>query len=91
MQSARIGPPLPGVTTVDLDGRVVAYSPHQQKAIFLNETASEIWRLSDGSRALDDLIEQLATAYATDPAAIADDVRLAVASFVDAGLIAEPA
>ncbi len=88
VQHALVGPPLPGVTAVEVDGRVVVYSPVQRNAIFLNETASDIWRLADGTLSVDDLAARLASMYDVERSAISDDVRVAVQSFADAGLIA---
>lgn len=58
--------------------------------MFLNATASDVWRLTDGHRSFEELVAELATAYRTKPDAIADDVRQALQSFCQAGLIADP-
>ena len=81
---------MPGVTTIEIDGRFVVLSTDRDHALFLNETASDVWRLADGHRSFDELVAELATAYGARPDAIADDVQQALASFSDAGFIQDP-
>ena len=57
--------------------------------MFLNETASDVWRLADGHHSFNGLVAELAAAYGTTPDAIAHDVRQALASFFEAGLMAD--
>lgn len=83
-----VGPALPGVTEVDIDGIITVYAPATAQVLVLNETASQVWRLADGHRDVTDLTADLAELYDTTSDAIATDVRAAVHSFVDAGLIA---
>ena len=90
MNATTIGPALPGVTSIEIDGRFVVLSTDRDHALFLNETASDVWRLADGHRSFDELVTELAAAYGAQPAAIADDVRQALASFSDAGFIQDP-
>lgn len=85
-----VGPAASGVTEVELDGRVCLYAPDQQQMVFLNETASDVWRLADGERTVDEIVAVLAASYGTDPEAIADDVRAAIARFDEAGVLAAP-
>lgn len=86
--AGRVGPPLPGVTEVDIDGLVTVYAPTTARVLVLNETASHVWRLADGSRDVTGVTAVLAGLYDTTPEEISADVRAAVHSFVDAGLIA---
>jgi hypothetical protein len=87
MTDARIGPAIPGVTCLEIDGRIVALPPAGPEVIFFNDTASAVWRLADGTRTLDELLTELADMYGTDVAAIADDVRRILPDFVRAGLM----
>jgi hypothetical protein len=71
----------------DVDGRIALFLPSMQQAAVLNETASDVWRLCDGDHDLDEIIELLATAYATTPAAIGDDVAATVERFEREGFL----
>lgn len=73
---------------MDIDGRVSAYAPGAEEVVFLNETASQVWRLLDGTRDLDELVREISTGYDVQPADIKDDVARTVQSLVEAGLIA---
>ena len=53
----------------------------------LNATASDIWRLADGERSADQIVDLLASAYGVDPAEIASEVRETIASLTEAELI----
>jgi hypothetical protein len=90
VKNTLIGPALSGVVTIDIDHRIVALSPDRDHVMFLNQTASDVWRLADGGRTFDELVSELAAAYGTRPDAIADDVWQALASFSDSGLMANP-
>lgn len=85
-----MGPVAPDVTQVDLDGRICVYSPGVRQALVLNETASDIWRLSDGEHTLEEIIALLAVAYNVDRETIGPEVQSTIRSFLDAGLLAPP-
>lgn len=90
MPHPRVGPPLPGVVAVDLDGRVTVYCPQANDVLILNETASAVWRLLDGNRSSEEIVESLAHDYGLPSPAIAADVESTVDFFVTNGLIASP-
>lgn len=90
MKNTPIGPALSDVVTIDIDGRIVALSPDRDHVMFLNETASDVWRLADGRRTFDELVTEVAALYGAEVDAIAGDVRQALASFSDAGLMPNP-
>lgn len=90
MTDAKIGPPVPGVTSLEIDGRVVALPPGGPEVMFFNDTASAVWRLADGTRTFDELVGELAQAYSADVATIAADVRRILDDFARAGLMTEP-
>lgn len=85
-----IGPPLPGVTEVEVGGRVNLYAPATAQAVLLNDTASDVWRLVDGTSTGRDIVALLAGSYRVPAASIEADVLAALRRFVEAGLIAEP-
>lgn len=86
-----IGPILEAVATLELDGRIVALTPDRTDVVFLNDTASDVWRLVDGTRNLPQIVAELAEAYEVSQDVIADDVRAVIDRFVGSGLIADPA
>lgn len=85
-----VGPPFEDVTEVEVDGRACLYSPRATDVVLLNQTASDVWFLCDGSLTVEQVVDRLATAYTVDAAAIDADVRAAVRSFHDAGLMPPP-
>lgn len=90
MDAARVGPPVPGVTEVEVEGRACLLSPSTREVVLLNQTASDVWYLCDGDLTLDEVVDRLAQAYDTEPSVIRDDVTDAVRRFVDAGLLPAP-
>jgi coenzyme PQQ synthesis protein D (PqqD) len=82
-----VGPPVPGVRWQDLDGRVVAFNPATGRAAALNETATEIWKLADGSREEADVVAELAQRYAVDLDTIKADVLSTISQLRAEGLL----
>lgn len=82
-----VGPPAPDVAEVDVEGTACLFSPRVNQAVMLNETASDVWFLCDGTRTISQIVDRLAAVYQVDATAIERDVREAVSRFVDAGLI----
>ena len=72
---------------MDVDGRVTVYAPGSEHVLFLNETASDVWRLLDGEHAFKEIVDLLASAYGVDASEIASEVRATLSSFVAAGLV----
>ena len=62
----------------EMDDESVIYRLGAHKAIHLNATASVIWKLSDGSRTVQDLIDFLKAEYPDDSGTILADVTEAV-------------
>lgn len=71
--------------TVDSD--IVLYHPGRNKALYLNETASLIWRLCDGNRTTAEITELLQEAFPERGATIADGVETTLQRFVDEGAV----
>lgn len=51
------------VRSADLDDELLLYVPRSRASVLLNESASMIWHLCDGSRSLGDLIAALRSEY----------------------------
>jgi hypothetical protein len=87
VSAPRIGPPPATVRALEVDGDISLYDRATQRALLLNGTASAIWRLADGDRTLDELVDQLAAAYHADAVTIRPDVERTVRDLVDAGFL----
>jgi hypothetical protein len=60
------------------------------KAIHLNETATVIWKLCDGSRTVQEIIDLLKKEYPGSELAVATDVREAIELLVSEGALLAP-
>jgi Coenzyme PQQ synthesis protein D (PqqD) len=89
--ATRIGPPADDVTVVELDGCASLYSPATANVVSLNETATQVWRRCDGSRALAGIVDDLAAQYGVSADAIAAEVEAVVTGLVEQGLLQQPA
>ena len=78
------------ISAMEIDGLISLYSPPRRELLALNETASDMWRLCDGEHDLQGVVERLSSAYGVEPAAIEDDVRGALRTLVDLGLLPAP-
>lgn len=74
----------------ELDGETVVYDPARAKATYLNDTATAVWTLCDGTRTVGAIIEVFAAEFADARDEIARDVLEAIASFDEAGLLTPP-
>jgi hypothetical protein len=71
----RLGPPTPQVREREVDGNLVLFDAATSQALFLNDTASDVWRLLDGELDLAGVVTTLARAYGVEPDAIEPDVE----------------
>jgi Coenzyme PQQ synthesis protein D (PqqD) len=78
----RPGPVATDATVVEIDGRVALFIPATQELAFLNTTASDVLRLCNGQRTLDDIVLRTASDSGVPPTAVSDSVAQAVESFV---------
>jgi hypothetical protein len=83
-----LGPPETHVLVTDLDGELTLYDPNRNEVHSLNSTASDIWRLLDGTHPFEEVVELFAAAHSVDPPAVAPYVAQTVSRFVELGLIA---
>ncbi|MGD9765894.1 MAG: PqqD family protein [Candidatus Binatia bacterium] len=56
-----------GYESADLDGEFMLYHSAEAKALYLNETASLIWKLCDGQRSIEAIESILRDAYPEAP------------------------
>jgi hypothetical protein len=58
----------------EIDGELLLYSPESTRSIYLNSTASIIWRLCDGNLTAEEIISLLTEAFPDAADSIAQDV-----------------
>jgi hypothetical protein len=73
---------------MELDGDISLYHPGTGRAVVLNGTASDVWRLLDGRHTVEQVVDVLAGAYRTEPAAIRPDVERVIAELAGHGFLA---
>ncbi|CCB64708.1 PqqD family protein [Hyphomicrobium sp. B1] len=76
-----------GFFTEEMDGESVLFRLGRPKAIHLNETAALIWKLSDGTRSVQDLIDFLKAEYPDAQSDVEVDVERAVADLMRVGAL----
>jgi hypothetical protein len=84
---ALVSPPADAVREVEIDGCLSLYRRDVDRVVVLNETASDVWRLADGTLHDDEIVELLAAAYGVGPEIIADEVRATLALLVQEGFL----
>jgi len=80
-------PPADTVREVEVDGCLSLYRRDVDRVVVLNETASDVWRLADGTLHDDEIVDLLAAAYGVGPDSIGDDVRATLARLVQEGFL----
>jgi pyrroloquinoline quinone biosynthesis protein D len=78
-----------GFFVEELDGENLLYRLGAHKAIHLNDSATVIWRLCDGSRTVQQIIDLLKAQYPEAEGAVASDVAEAIALLVQEGALLE--
>ncbi len=86
--SAKVGPPAAHIVESEVDGRISLFDPESQEVSLLNDTASDVWRLCDGTSTIDQVVELMAKTYGVEPDAVAHEVKATVTTFYDKGLLA---
>ena len=69
-----------------LDGELLLYHPAHTKTLYLNETASLVWRLCDGERTGEDICEILREAF-PDASSVDADVESTLESLLQSQAI----
>jgi len=80
-----------GFFVEEMEGENLLYRLGGHKAIHLNDTATVIWKLCDGSRTVEDIIRILAKEYPGSETTVAADVREAVELLISEGALLEVA
>lgn len=82
-----VGPASSHVLETEIDAEVSLYDPSTEQVTVLNGTASDIWRLVDGTRTIAEITSLLASSYGVERSVIAEDVHKTLDEFSRAGLI----
>lgn len=85
-----VGPAVSHIIETEVDEDISLYNPRTEQVVVLNGTASDIWRLADGSRTVEEISSLLASSYGVSPDSIAADVEKTVEELSKAGLIESP-
>jgi hypothetical protein len=85
--ASRIGPPPPHILETEVGGEISLYDPRSDAVLVLNQTASDVWRLSDGEHTLEEMVALLAVAYGLNSDDIQIDVELAVQNIIGEGFL----
>jgi hypothetical protein len=79
----------PGIVVEELGEEVLLYRPTTHKAIHLNETAAAIWKLCDGTRSLNDIVDLLEGTFPDAKPRLAREVRDVVDQLLRDGALTE--
>ena len=66
----------------EIDGELLLYSPESTRSIYMNSTASIIWRLCDGQLTVGEIVELLKQAFPEAKDSIQQDVVNSIELFV---------
>lgn len=89
MNRSAIPRPKPGYELAELEGECMLYNGAHAKALYLNETASMIWKLCDGQRSVETIEGLLGDAYPDAPE-LRHDVAAAFRQLIEHGAVELP-
>lgn len=89
LDSRVVGPPAPHLLETEIEDEISVYDPQNEQVTVLNGTASDIWRLADGSHTLDQIVDLLASAYQVPRSRIANEVEQTVQQLMSASLLSK--
>ncbi len=81
--------PLPDkeFTLEELDNELLLYHPAKTTTVYMNQTASIIWRLCDGERTVNEIISLIKDSYPEAGSGVEQDVEATLKMFSDHGAI----
>jgi Coenzyme PQQ synthesis protein D (PqqD) len=83
--------PAENIVAEDLDEDICLYRPDIDEVLVLNQTAGDVWRLSDGQLSVSAIAATLAHAYAAEPTDLQADVRAVVDDLAGRGYLVDQA
>src|SRR5262245_28612954 len=78
-----------GFFVEEMEGEDLLYRLGGHKAIHLNDTATVIWKLCDGNRTVQEIIDLLKNQYPGAETAVAADVKESIATLLSEGALLE--
>ena len=78
MKGTFVPVPVEGFRIETLDGEIVLLHPAQNLVIFGNPTGALVWKLCDGVRSVDEIVEILGAAYPDSREEIRTDVAATI-------------
>lgn len=85
-----VGPPAQGIIETEIDGDIALYDPAREVVAVLNGTASDIWRLADGTETVEEMAVTLARAYEVDATQVASEIEQTVRTLRSDGFLVGP-
>ena len=83
----KVGPPRSHILETEIDEEISLYDPRNEQVVVLNQTASDVWRLSDGECDLEEIVRLLSVAYGVAAEDIRGEVEDTVRSLQGQGLL----
>lgn len=77
----------PRVLETEMGNDISLYDPIEERVTVLNTTASDIWRLLDGSTSISEVTEMLSRAYEVDRSRVLNDVQATVEKLAEEDLV----
>ena len=74
-------------TLEELDNELLLYHPTKTTTVYMNETASIIWRLCDGERTVAEIIELVKDSYPEAGSSVESDIEATLERFREHGAI----
>ncbi len=87
MQTNQIPVPNADFRLEELDDELLLYHPTETRTVYLNPSASLIWRLCDGSRTVADIVALLQDSYPDAEDDIEQQVEATLKQFADYGAV----
>lgn len=88
---AGIPRPAQNLVIEEVGDEICLFRPDIDEVLVLNATASDVWRLLDGSSDVDAVAGHLARVYSADPAKVLDGVRAVVDDLSARGFVVDGA
>jgi hypothetical protein len=79
--------PMPAVDVEDVDNELCLYRADIDEVLVLNSSAADVWRLSDGSCTVAEIVQLLARSYRTTASAILSDIDAVLVDLIERGFL----
>ncbi len=80
--------PTPGYRVKELDGEILLFNMSSQKILHINQTGALVWKLCNGRRPVEEIVELLQAAYPDTAGQISAEVPLILNSLTEEGALA---